>query len=79
MIRVKQYLKWHVIAVLDHLMILSVRTTSKKTHDSPLLRTMLNRLKKRNSSVQVRYSMLTEDMMVKTTTGPSLECTCFQT
>jgi hypothetical protein len=50
MIKVKQYLKWHVIAVLDHLMILSVRTTSKKTHDSPVLRTMLNRLKKCNSS-----------------------------
>lgn len=45
-IRVKQYLKWHVIAVLDHLVILSLRTTNKNTHDSPVLRTMLNRLKK---------------------------------
>ena len=45
-IRVKQYLKWHVIAVLDHLVILNVRTTNKNTHDSPVLRTMLNRLKK---------------------------------
>ena len=35
LIRVKQYLKWHVIAVLDHLVILSVRTTNKNTHDSP--------------------------------------------
>lgn len=46
LIRVKQYLKWHLIAVLDHLVILNVRTTNKNTHDSPVLRTMLNRLKK---------------------------------
>jgi Transposase DDE domain len=46
LIKVKQYLKWHIIAVLDHLVILSVRTTNKNTHDSPVLRTMLNRLKK---------------------------------
>jgi hypothetical protein len=44
--RVKQYLKWHVTAILDHLIILSTRLTSKRTHDSPVLRTMLNRLKK---------------------------------
>ena len=46
LVRVKQYLKWHVIAVLDHLVILNVRTTNKNTHDSPVFRTMLNRLKK---------------------------------
>lgn len=45
-IMVKQYLKWHVTTILDHLIILSARLTSKKTHDSPVLRTMLNRLKK---------------------------------
>ena len=45
-IMAKQYLKWHVTAILDHLIILSARVTSKKTHDSPVLRTMLNRLKK---------------------------------
>lgn len=45
-ILVKQYLKWHVTAILDYLIILSTRLTSKKTHDSPVLRTMLNRLKK---------------------------------
>ena len=45
-ILVKQYLKWHVTVILDHLIILSTRLTSKKTHDSPVLRTMLNRLKK---------------------------------
>ena len=36
-ILVKQYLKWHVTAILDHLIILSTRLTSKKTHDSPVL------------------------------------------
>jgi hypothetical protein len=45
-ILVKQYLKWHVTAILDHLIILSTRLTSKKTHDSPVLQTMVNRLKK---------------------------------
>ena len=45
-LRVKRYLKWHVTAILDHLIILSTRLTNKKTHDSPILRTMLNRLKK---------------------------------
>ena len=45
-IMVKQYLKWHVTAILDHLIILNTRVTNKKTHDSPVLRTMLNRLKK---------------------------------
>jgi hypothetical protein len=45
-VRVKRYLKWHITAVLDHLVILSARTTSKRTHDSPVLRTMLNKLKK---------------------------------
>ena len=33
-------------SILDHLIILSTRLTTKKTHDSPVLRTMLNRLKK---------------------------------
>jgi Transposase DDE domain len=32
--------------MLHHLIILSARLISKKTHDSPVLRTMLNRLKK---------------------------------
>ena len=45
-ILVKQYLKWHITAIFDHLIILSTRRTCKKTHDSPVLRTMLNRLKK---------------------------------
>jgi hypothetical protein len=42
-IMVKQYLKWHVTAILDHLIILNAQVTSNKTHDSPVLRTMLNR------------------------------------
>jgi hypothetical protein len=35
LIKVKQYLKWHIIAVLDHLVILSARTTNKNTHMTP--------------------------------------------
>jgi len=46
LIRVKHYLRWHVIAVLDHLVIMNVRTTNKNTHDSPVLRTILIRLEK---------------------------------
>ena len=58
-IMVKQYLKWHVTAILDHLIILSVRVTSKKTHDSPVLRTMLNRSKK--SGVDLAGSIFNAD------------------
>ena len=46
LIRVKTYLKWHITAVLDHMIIQSAKVTSKKTGDSPVLRTMLNKLKK---------------------------------
>lgn len=45
-IRIRQHLKWHITAVLDHLVILSSRIAAKKTHDSPVLRTMLNRMKR---------------------------------
>ncbi len=36
LIKVKQYLKWHIIAVLDHLSCDTecIRTTNKNTHDS---------------------------------------------
>jgi len=45
-IKIRQHLKWHITAVLDHLVILSSRITTKKTHDSPILKTMLNRMKR---------------------------------
>ncbi|MFN3655593.1 MAG: transposase [Candidatus Nitrosotenuis sp.] len=45
-IKIRQYLKWHVVSVLDHLVILCSAITSKKTHDSPVLKTMLNRMKR---------------------------------
>jgi hypothetical protein len=61
MIRVKTYLKWHITAVLDHLVILSARTTSKKTGDSPVLRTMLNKLKKKYG-VDLAGSIFDADM-----------------
>ena len=35
------YLKYHIIAILDHLIILRARVTSYRTNDSPVLRRML--------------------------------------
>lgn len=81
MIKVKRYLKWHITTVLDHLVILNVRTTSKRTHDSPILRTMLNRLKK--YGVDLAGSIFNVDrgnmMTARTITSRYLVCTCFQT
>ena len=37
------YLKYHIIAVLDHLVVLRARVTSYRTADSPTLRRMLDR------------------------------------
>jgi hypothetical protein len=46
-ITVKQYLTWHVTpAIIDHLIILNTRVTSKKTHDSQVRRAKFNMLKK---------------------------------
>jgi hypothetical protein len=45
-IRIRQYLKWHVTVILDHLVILSSRITGNRTHDSPVLKTMLSRMRK---------------------------------
>ena len=45
-IKIRQYLKWHVTAILDHLVILSSRITGSRTHDSPVLKTMLNKMRK---------------------------------
>lgn len=45
-IGILQHLKWHIVSILDHLVILSSRITTKNTHDSPVLKTMLNRMKR---------------------------------
>ena len=37
------YLKYHIIAILDHLIILRARVTSYRVNDSPVLRSMLRR------------------------------------
>lgn len=58
-IRIRQHLKWHVTAILDHLIILSSRITTKKTHDSPVLRTMLNRMKR--NGVDLKGSIFDAD------------------
>ena len=43
--RVRRYLKWHVVAALDHGTILVSRITPGSRNDSPVLRTMLGRMK----------------------------------
>ena len=58
-IRIRQHLKWHITAILDHLVILSSRITTKKTHDSPVLKTMLNRMKR--LGIDLRGSILDAD------------------
>lgn len=45
-IKIRQHLKWYVTAILDHLVILCSTITSKRIHDSPVLKTMLNKMKK---------------------------------
>ncbi len=37
------YLKYHIIVILDHLIILRARVTSYRVNDSPVLRSMLRR------------------------------------
>ena len=44
-VRVKRFLKWHIVAVLDHLIILASTITSSSTHDSPVLRITLKKVK----------------------------------
>jgi len=44
-IRVKRFLKWHIIAILDYLVILASSITSSRRHDSPVLRKMLKQVK----------------------------------
>ncbi len=42
-VRERTFLKYHVIAILDHLIILRARVTSYRAGDSPTLRSMLER------------------------------------
>lgn len=42
-VRLLFYLKYHIIAILDHLIILRARVTSYRVSDSPVLRSMLKR------------------------------------
>ena len=44
-VRIKRFLKWHIIAILDHMIILACSITSSSTHGSPVLRKMLNGVK----------------------------------
>jgi DDE family transposase len=42
-VRQRTFLKYHIVAILDHLIILRARVTSYRVHDSPVLRSMLKR------------------------------------
>ena len=44
-VRVRRFLKWHIIAILDCMIILACSITSSKRHDSPVLRRMLKQVK----------------------------------
>jgi len=44
-IRIKRFLKWHVIAILDYMVILASSITGSRAHDSPVLRMMLKGVK----------------------------------
>ncbi len=45
-VRVKRFLKWHILAVLDCMVILATRITSGNAHDSPAFRIMLKDVKR---------------------------------
>ncbi len=44
-VRMKRFLKWHIIAILDHMIILASSITSSRRHDSPVLRKMLESIR----------------------------------
>jgi hypothetical protein len=44
-VRMKMFLKWHVIAILDYMVILASSITGSRRHDSPVLRKMLKNIK----------------------------------
>jgi hypothetical protein len=73
LIRVKRYLKRRITAVLDHLVILSVKTTS----NSPVLRTMLNKLKKYWVDLAGSIFNATQATMPTRTANLCLAWTCF--
>ncbi len=44
-VRIERFLKWHIIAVLDYMVILASNITSSRRHDSPVLRKMLKSIR----------------------------------
>ncbi|MHB8545137.1 MAG: transposase, partial [Leptospirales bacterium] len=50
-VRRQIYLKYHIVAILDYLIILRAKATSSRTSDSPVLRSLLNNFQKMKGSV----------------------------
>ncbi len=45
------YLKYHIVAILDYLIILKAKATSSRTSDSPVLRSLLKNFQKMKGSI----------------------------
>jgi hypothetical protein len=50
-VRKRIYLKYHIVAILDYLIILRAKITSERRNDSPVLRSLLNKFQKMKGSV----------------------------
>jgi len=44
-VRMRRFLKWHIIAILDYMVILASGITSSRRHDSPVLRKVLESIR----------------------------------
>ncbi|MHB8566706.1 MAG: transposase [Nitrososphaerales archaeon] len=49
-VRKRIYLKYHIVAILDYLIILKAKTTSEHRNDSPVLRSLLNKFQNMKGS-----------------------------
>jgi hypothetical protein len=50
-VRKRIYLKYHIVAILDYLIILRAKITSERRNDSPVLRSLLKKFQKMKGSV----------------------------
>lgn len=50
-VRMQTYLKYHIVAILDYLIILKAKITSERCHDSPVLASLLKHFRKMKGSI----------------------------
>ena len=50
-VKQRMWLKYHIFAILDHLIILKAKITPEYTHDSPVLRILLKKFRKMKGSI----------------------------